>query len=585
MKLKFIKKLTEDDLKSIVIHQTTSQLRLALGTGRKIIMKEATNDVPTLYYLKMTEDEGLDDWTIHALSTDIIYFLGKKSLSRLSNSDDLDLFPDNSSGDSCNTLPRILQSKISRDPLNIGGQDLKMKGIGNLVEFKGKISWYREYPGTDKVDPGNYVGIMITPEEGMIEKFPNVTVLIDGNKFGREIFTVHDNVDLSKALYCYLKVFSTDESHIIDVNWSEEFRERFIISFNEGSSLQLRGEVIKESYGYAPTGERKLEDKVLTCNGNPVMILGDEVSYRISGENGNITTEPRFVFNKIVQGSTSGTKITNTWIKIDNVKCLDLISGSVGVECTDTDKKYFSSGIMSSRIDNLLLGNVGVSCNSKLSVYSLIYDSYVNKIKLSTNDDVTKRDSYDDLMVNIYNTKLYNFGILESKVKSIDNLYLNIESCYIDSTSSLLDIIGSIRFGSVYIDKCIFSSNCDELDLLRSGTFTEDLRVYFVNCKFPRDFRFNMGYSSHTTSHGLNGGKLRIKFQDCVNTPCVHVREGLENVDVTVIGSKTHFRKYSSINDNINSFTINEGNTWKLYGGYVVDRGVYLSKFGKIDKY
>lgn len=585
MKLNIITELKESDLKNIKIHQTESQLRIALGTGRKIIPGEPTDKVPQLYYLKMTSDPGLDDWTIHALSTDMIYFLGKKSLSLNDINIDSDLDPDNSSGGKdYNTLPRILQSKISRDPLNVGGDDLRIYGEGNIIEFSGKIKWYRDNPSTKKVDPGNYVGVEITPDIGMIEKFPDVEISLDGRKFGKEIFTVHDDFDLPMALYFYPKILSLNEAHIVDIRWDMNFRERFIISISKDSHLQMRGEVIKETYGYTPTGESKLENKTLICNGNPTTIMTDlDDNYTILTEGENSRKVAKFTFDSIIQGSSSDTKMNHTWLRGSGITAFELITGSKNIE-GDNSTKYVSTSLVSSKVDNLIIGNVGGGY--KLNSYCLLRDCEINKLKISKSSNPDHKDSFDELLINSMNSKFEETGVVESDINEIKSLYINYYGNTFISSDSLIDIgSGSIESGRILFSGCKFSKDCRSLDLFKSGTLKNgELKIVFYNCVFPKDFQFNLGYSKLTRTHGLNSGDLMVEFIDCVNTPCTYIHEGISGVNLTVIGSKVHFSKYDSVNSTVDEFTINNGIIWNLYNGYSVDRGTYLNKFGKIRK-
>lgn len=583
MKLHIITELKESDLKYIKIHQTESRLRIALGTGRKIIPGDVTDNVPQLYYLKTTLDPNLDDWTIHALATDMIYFFGKKFLEFNKNNPDSCLDPDKSSGD-CNTLPKILQSRISRDPLNVGGDDLKIYGDGNIIEFNGNIRWYRDNPFTKKVDPGNFIGVEITPDEGMIDKFPGVEVFLDGRKFGKEIFTVHDDFDLPKSLYFYPKILSISDAHIVDINWDENFRERFIISISKDSKLQTRGEIIKESYGYVPTGESKLEDKTLSCECNPTTIMSDlEDNYTILTENDRDKKLPKFTFDSIVQGSSTGGKLGNTWLKAKGITAFEVLSGGKNIEGDDS-VKYTSTSLVSSKIDNLILGNLGGGY--KLSTYCLLQDCDINKLKVSKFTDRDHLDIIEELLINTNNTKFGTTGVIESDLKSIKSLYLNLYGSVFFDSDSIFDIgSGYIESGRVLFSRSKFSNDCKTLDLFKSGTLKGgELKIVFYNCVFPKNFRLNLGYSSFTKTHGLNSGNLRVKFIDCIHTPCVYIHEGLSNVNLTVVGSKVHFSKYSSANSNIDTFTINNDIVWNLYGGYVVEKETYLSKFGKIYK-
>lgn len=228
--LKTYNKLTDELIDDIVIHQTLSSLRRAGSVSPKINKVVGTKCIPTLYYI--LNQQGTH-WTVHALTSDLCRFLLKGRAGKCDT--DTTVNP---------TDPEIIEfvhSKINWDKERTGGNLEVAINSNGVLAFKGFVDYHYTDNLTcgvcscDEIPEGNVIGVTITPTKGMIKRYPNVVVDVDGKIFGKEVF--EDYYDLGESLHLYLKFNCPGEEIPIKITWSDDFEESFIVALTRESTL------------------------------------------------------------------------------------------------------------------------------------------------------------------------------------------------------------------------------------------------------------------------------------------------------------------------------------------------------------
>lgn len=228
--IKPVDKLTEDVVNSIVIHQTISSLRRAGSTSPFIQKVEGNLSIPTLYYIKGSKDPNEQDWTIHALQSDVSKFL----LADYVNTENPTEEPTEEPTDPA----PFEKSSINWDPGKTGGEDLRIFKDGGIIAFSGNIKWYPEDKALNRA-AGNRVGVVITPAKGMIDKYPDVKVEIGNAVYGKEIFNKYPDYEPKNSLYYYPLIKVVGQENPVRIKWAEGIEENFTVSVTQESSLDL----------------------------------------------------------------------------------------------------------------------------------------------------------------------------------------------------------------------------------------------------------------------------------------------------------------------------------------------------------
>lgn len=210
------KQLTDELIDSLIIHLTVSSLRRAGSVSPKIIRIEGTRYIPTLYYIKGSQDSSKNDWSVHALQSDLSRFMLHT----------VQIESPTSSPTECPTIPPtpFIQSQIRWD--KVTGGNLQEYVDGGILILSGDIQWDdRETP------PGHYVCAIIRPHRSMIQSYPEATVTFDGK-----------TQLLSDILFGYEFsvtpiVHEPGQEFPIDLKWSDEYTEHFIIAITQESHL------------------------------------------------------------------------------------------------------------------------------------------------------------------------------------------------------------------------------------------------------------------------------------------------------------------------------------------------------------
>lgn len=235
--VKPIDKLTEDVIKSMIIHQTLSSLRRAGSVSPYIQRVEGNLSIPTLFYIKGSRNPDENDWTIHALMTDVNKFL----LADYVNSEHPTEGPTEDPTEEPTeqpTEPSFEHSSINWDPGKTGGENLQIIKDGGIFTFNGNIKWYPEDKALNR-SAGNRVGVVITPAKGMLEKYPNVKVEISGKTYGKEVFNEYPSYEPKNSLYYYPLIKVAGQECPVNITWSEGIEEHFTITVTQESSLDL----------------------------------------------------------------------------------------------------------------------------------------------------------------------------------------------------------------------------------------------------------------------------------------------------------------------------------------------------------
>lgn len=215
-KLDPIKKLTDEIIDEISIHHSVSSLRRAGSVSPCIERIKGTSDVPTLYYIKHSTDPKINDWTIHAISRDILRFL----LSDFSHGD--------TPGPEPEPVNPKIHSLIEWDG-HTGGSKITQYVDGGILTITGSI---------ESISGVHLLGIYIIPNTKMIDAYPDATFSYCNNND----LNLIDYLELDDRLHL---VFPVDGyinnggiSEIpITVKWSKDFIEYFTVGFPEGSII------------------------------------------------------------------------------------------------------------------------------------------------------------------------------------------------------------------------------------------------------------------------------------------------------------------------------------------------------------
>jgi hypothetical protein len=217
-----IEKLTAEIIDNLILHQTVSSLRRAASVSPKIIRVEATEDYPTLFYIKGSRLPSRDDWTIHALVPDVLKFLLKGTVSP-----DPGPEPPGPDPDPDPDKPEIKSNILLDQP--VVGPDAIANINDGYVTITGAIKWNTE----DEPNPGNYACILVTPDPKMLEAYPDAIVTSD---LGTDpLITLMDGEDYLEVCY---PVFEVGQEFVTTIKWSNEFEEVITIKVDENCVLE-----------------------------------------------------------------------------------------------------------------------------------------------------------------------------------------------------------------------------------------------------------------------------------------------------------------------------------------------------------
>lgn len=218
-----VDKLTNDIIDSLVIHQTVSSLRRAGDISPCIIKVDGTSDIPTLYYIKGASTSSTD-WTINALSSDIERYLLRYTLGN----------PVVTTTTTQSPGETFTSSTISWDTDKTGGSGLTVSVENNVITFSGSIAYYTD-SSVCNTNSGNKVGVMITPADGMLDKYPNVKVYLNGVLYNNLVFK--EVLGVGYILYYYPIITKVGISIPITLQWDSNHIENFKIIISNDSTL------------------------------------------------------------------------------------------------------------------------------------------------------------------------------------------------------------------------------------------------------------------------------------------------------------------------------------------------------------
>lgn len=228
-KLSPASRLTDELINKIEIHLTPSSLKRAGSTSPCIKRIEGSDLIPTLYYIKSTADITREDWTVHALQSDISKFLLHTAMSDLP---EVPTEPPTEAPTERPTCPPTCQptdlpmihSKIRWDKVT-GGRLTELVDGGILI-LSGDIQW-----NPDENPPGHYVCAIVTPSQIMIERYPDAKVIINGvtSKLSDKLWGPEFSVDVLVENPGYEFPF--------EIKWTDSYTEHFIVAITQESVL------------------------------------------------------------------------------------------------------------------------------------------------------------------------------------------------------------------------------------------------------------------------------------------------------------------------------------------------------------
>lgn len=203
-----ITELTPEVISNLKIHPTLSSLRRAISSHPN--HRECGNQqVPTLFYVKDQENpDHKDEWSIHALATDLVRFI-------LFN-----IHPgEESSSSSSSSIEGYVNSifKITTPDLCISyhNHEHPITGLVTVcAQIKGLIPYSVE-------DGYNYIDFMIVPDSNMIEQYGLPKFEPENEGF------IHRQIWETGAIVGRLIVTTPDQNSYMNVDWNEIMDESF----------------------------------------------------------------------------------------------------------------------------------------------------------------------------------------------------------------------------------------------------------------------------------------------------------------------------------------------------------------------
>lgn len=216
--VKPFKRLTNDLIDKLIIHQTISSLRRAIGNAVYSKKVEGNEFIPTIYYL--VDEENSKEFSYNCLMEDVVKFLLHKSVTNEPEpgpEPDPDPSPD-----------LFIHSKIDWDGKT--GGNLQKIIDGGILMLAGNINYY--YQNESPVgEAGNYVGAIITPDKKMLEKYPDFRIMSRG-----KVWTAKDLID--DKFIIYLKIVISGQEIPIDWGWDPDHIEHFIVAVTQESLIE-----------------------------------------------------------------------------------------------------------------------------------------------------------------------------------------------------------------------------------------------------------------------------------------------------------------------------------------------------------
>lgn len=220
-------RLTPDDIDKLILHSTISSLRRAASVTPKLIRVEGNQDIPTIYYIKGVKDPEIQDWTRHALVTDVQRYLLRNGI----NSDDSDESQDSTDSDDSSEDIEYTRSRIVYDGYtgkgSIWNEPVHDGRFNEHLRFEGCNILYGEVNG----NYGYFLGIFIVADQEMVDRYPNGEVeLPDYSRLSvHEAFNEFYEGQPAFHYYCEIEdLNNTGPEYRIHIQWDKEFEESFV---------------------------------------------------------------------------------------------------------------------------------------------------------------------------------------------------------------------------------------------------------------------------------------------------------------------------------------------------------------------
>jgi hypothetical protein len=244
-KLEPISKLTPEIIDRMIIHTGVSSLRRAASNTPCMKRIEGNEKLPTLYYLKGVIDPTVNDWNIHALIMDINKYL---LMDTVSSSDDPEVNPDVPIDPVVPEDIEFVRSVIRWD--GITGKtsddiwvDPYLHGENNEeLRFKDSVLAY--YEASEEIGrvAGHRVGVVITPDQRMLAKYPNAKVYIEkDDKYltVEEAFYEYEEAGFTvPAFYYYPLILTPGQENVVRIIWTDELEESFPVIIEQSCVLE-----------------------------------------------------------------------------------------------------------------------------------------------------------------------------------------------------------------------------------------------------------------------------------------------------------------------------------------------------------
>jgi len=224
-------KLTTEDIDKLILHSTISGLRRAAAVTPKLIRVEGNQDIPTIYYIKGVKDPNVDDWTQHALVTDVQRYLLRNGVSSDDSEESVDSTDSSDSSDDSSDERDYKRSRLIYDGFtgkgSIWNEPVNQGPFDEELRFAGCNIKYGEIDGED----GFFLGVLIIADREMVSKYPNGIIELpdDSHITVAEAFT--EPYEGNIAFHFYPQIFSLDNTgpeFRINIKWDGEFEESFI---------------------------------------------------------------------------------------------------------------------------------------------------------------------------------------------------------------------------------------------------------------------------------------------------------------------------------------------------------------------
>jgi hypothetical protein len=201
-----ITELTPEVISQLRIHPTLSSLRRAIGSHPNH-RQGGNQKIPTLFYVKDQENpEHQNEWTIHAIVTDLVRFtlyninVGEESSSSSSEESYV------------NSIFQITTPELQLEYVNHTHPKTGLVTV--CAQIKGMIPY-------DIDEECNYIDFIIVPDSSMIEVYGLPKFIPENEGF------THRQVWETGAIIGRLKVVSPDQNSYMNLDWNEIMDESF----------------------------------------------------------------------------------------------------------------------------------------------------------------------------------------------------------------------------------------------------------------------------------------------------------------------------------------------------------------------